>query len=240
MHWYETTSRILLILSIVNFALAAPVAVRDIHELQTHGADRRTSVARSPVDPDYTDDWLAQSKGSNNPPSSPESPSESDGGHWQSPEYVISSSQGDWSPERTVSEQWLPVVNGPDIYPASPESVDGPLRSPPPLSPTPSIGSASPPDGHPPPTPGPDVNPPPSSELQRPAEQESESFLDMLLNGKIRRHISGPVAVHATQRQLQDTVDPTLRDLAKNVDSLATSATSGVVGRGADMPLSSP
>jgi hypothetical protein len=34
MHWYETTSRILLILSIVNFALAAPVAVRDIHEVR--------------------------------------------------------------------------------------------------------------------------------------------------------------------------------------------------------------
>ena len=178
-------------------------------QLSTTNAADRTSAARSLVDPEYTDHGLAQSKGSNNPPSSPESPSESDGGHWQSPEYVISSSQGDWSPERTVSEQWLPVVNGPDIYPTSPESVDGPLRSPPPLSPTPSIGSASPPDGHLPPTPGPDVNPPPSSELQRPAEHESESFLDMLLNGKIRRHISGPVAVHATQRELQDTVDPT-------------------------------
>ena len=37
------------------------------------------------------------------------------------------------------------------------------------------------------------MNPPPISELQRPAEHESESFLDELMNSKIRRHILAPL-----------------------------------------------
>jgi hypothetical protein len=291
MRWYETSSRILLILSVVNFALAAPVAVRNIHEVlqvrvdmadvakdgtgasqsqtrkrldpwaqwsTTNAADRKSAPAPSPRDSEYTEHWLARSPpanpavsiASNNPPPSPEtsiasnsaesssgssiapngatpesspatsmasnsaastpatsttsnsaasspgSPSGSHGG--SSPEYGTSYSHGDpsWDSGRlTLSSQWL--VNNPDS-PETPESVARPL-TPPPSSPAPSIGSPPSRDGRPspPPSPGPDVNPPPGSELQRPAEHESESFLEKLLKGRIRRHISGPVAVDA-------------------------------------------
>jgi hypothetical protein len=144
---------------------------------------------------------------SDSAPPSPGSPSGSHGG--ASPEHGTSHSHGYplWDSDRfTLSEEWLVDDSS---NPASPESVTGPPRTPPPSSPEPSKGSPPSKDGHPAPSPGPDVNPPPSSELQRPAEHEAESFLEKLLKGKIRRHISGPVAVYAAERELQATIDPT-------------------------------
>lgn len=311
MRWHETTSRILLILCVANFALAAPVAVRDIHEvrldmtdvakggtdasqsqtrkrwdpwtqLSTTNAADRTSTPPSPSDSEDPDHWFAQSPpaspamsvASNSAPPTPAtsesappssgSPSGSRGG--ASPEYRTSHSHGDplWDSDRfTLSEQWL--VDDPD-NPVSPKSVNGPPPTPPPSSPAPSKGPPPSKDDRPPPSPGPDVNPPPSSELQHPAEHESESFLEKLLKGKVRRHISDPVDVYATQSALQDTVNPTTyvtaslrrlptqltrgtniiitlwsclvsRDFSKNLDSLATSVTSGIVGNGAGMSL---
>lgn len=283
MRWYETTSRILLILSVINFAFAAPVAVRDIHEVRVDTADVAkdgTSASQSqtrkrldswaqwtttnavdrtgaPPRPRVLENWFEQSPPtspetsvasnsapespvtsiasnsapptpvtpttSDSAPSSPGSPSGPHGG--ASPEYGTSHSQGDpsqgsfssWDSGRlTLSSQWL--VDDPD-NPATPDSVTGPPQTPPPSSPVPSTGSPPSKDGRPPPSPGPDVNPPPSSGLQHPAEHESESFLEKLLKGRIRRHISGPDAAYAAQRELEGSVDPTtstLRDLAKN------------------------
>jgi hypothetical protein len=90
MRWHETTSRILLILCVANFALSAPVAERDIHEvrvdmadvakdrtgasqsqtrkwldpwtqLSTTNAADRTSTPLSPRGSEYPDHWFAQS-----------------------------------------------------------------------------------------------------------------------------------------------------------------------------------
>ncbi|KAF8502036.1 hypothetical protein F5888DRAFT_1632014 [Russula emetica] len=173
----------------------------------TNAADRKRAPP-SPGDSEYTEHWFAQSQpaspetstasnyalstASNDVPSSPGSPSGSHGG--ASPEYGTPHSYDpSWDSDRfTLSEQWL--VDDDPNNPPSPESVARP-PTPPSSSPTPSVGST---DGRPPPSPGSDVNPPPSSEIQRPAEHESESFLEKLLKGKIRRHISGPVAVDPT------------------------------------------
>lgn len=258
MRWYEISSRILLILSVVNFALAAPVAIRDIHgvrvdmadiakdgtgvsQSQTRGFDPwaqwsttnaadRTSAPPSPdpVDSEHTEHGFAQlpptspatsSVASNSVPSSPtapnnwpsspgsESPSWPHGPGGASPEYEYGISQthgaswnSEWDSDRmTLSEQYMVDPDNP----ATSLTVDGPpARDHSPSSPAPSTGPPPSADGSPSPSPGPDVNPPPSSELQHPAEHESESFLESLLRGKIRRHISGPVAVHAAQMEL--------------------------------------
>ena len=267
MRWYKTISRILLVLSVANFALAAPIALRDAHDVRaadmadvakdgtgasephtwkrvypwsqwstTNAADQ-TSPPRNPgpEDPEYPEHGLARlppaspatssiasnsvpsspAEWNNNPaspaawnhdpaspaawnhdPASPGSPSEPHGG--ASPEYEYggspvrgSSWNSEWDSDRmTLSAPHLVNSDNPETSP----SVNGPAETPPPQS----SPAGSPPStaGRPPPSPGPGVNPPPGQELQRPVEHESESFLEMLMKGKIRRHISGPVAAH--------------------------------------------
>jgi hypothetical protein len=247
MRWCETTSRILLILSIVNFALAAPVAVREIHEVRVNMADVAkdgTGVSHPQTRDDPWTQWSTTNAAdrtsappspagglenalhgfaqlppgspatssvasSNSRPGSPMTPTTPNNAPWnpESPEsYDTPYQDGDpsWdSSHMTLSQQWLVDE------PATPSSVNGPppTQNAPQSSPPPSAPPST--DGRPPQSPGTDGNPPPSPELQRPVEHESESFLESLLKGKIRRHISSPVAVYSTRRELQGTIDPT-------------------------------
>jgi len=264
MRLYETFSRILLIFLVASFALAAPVAVRGMHEVRVNvvdvvedgtGASQKrmdrgpwqqwssnaagASSSTANADLNNWDNQLppgspgqAESAGSNsNSPanpgtnsgsarpgtnSGPTSPGTNSGSaspgtnHGsESPTTSTGTSAPLGSPESetwnsnglSLSDQWL--VDDPASYPQTPQSVANPPPPPPPSSPTPSKGSNG---GHPPPSPGPDVNPPPTSAVQH----EAESFLDMLLKGKIRRRLSGSVAVDTAQNELQGDIDPSV------------------------------
>src|SRR5258708_39758055 len=102
-----------------------------------------------------------------------------------------------WTPESTPPETPALPKSTPPETPAPPEST-------PPETP-------APPSGPPPKTPGPSS---PNPEVQHPtvyqseSETESESFLDKLLKGKIRRRISGSVAVDVAQRELHLCISP--------------------------------
>jgi hypothetical protein len=212
--------RIFLFLSIVRFALAAPVVVREVHKVHVNVVDVQaedgtaTSLKRwepwddrltNAADSDQTsvptipaprrlqvlqdlDHFPRSSTESNSAPSSPAS---SIGPHPRSPGE--SPPPFYWSPPSASSPPESDDFSSTDHSPAPPPNPD---RLPPPsltLTPASSTGPHQSTEDH----------PPPNSEtsLAIPAESvsksESEDFLDKLLKGKLKRHISGPGAVNS-------------------------------------------
>jgi hypothetical protein len=83
MRWYKTLARVLLMLSVIDFALAAPVAVRE-HEVRVSVVDAaKDGIATSPLRQDPSDKWLANAADRANAPPTLRSP---DSGHWREQE----------------------------------------------------------------------------------------------------------------------------------------------------------
>jgi len=78
MRWYRILTRIVPILSVVDFALAAPVVVRE-HEVRVSVV----GAAKDGTAPSIPDKWLANATGRTNAPPIPRS---SDSVHWREQE----------------------------------------------------------------------------------------------------------------------------------------------------------
>ena len=258
MRQYMIFTRIFLILSIINFARAAPALVREVHEVRvdvdvaedgrakrwepwarfvtTSAADPSrvlTIPARGlqyyhpygvypPTDPassestDYSPPGSSESTDLPLPPALP-SPNYSPNSWLADDSHLRSSSSPEYSPEsesspsswsisysppsswsKDHSEYSSPSSGSTDYSPPSSWPTDPPPPQPLPVTPTtgPLTGPHQSTDGHPPPSPGP---PNPAESVSEPT---SEDFLDKLLNGKIRRHISGPSAVNLALREV--------------------------------------
>jgi hypothetical protein len=217
MRWHKIASQILLILSIFNFVLAAPVAVREINEVRVDAVDvakvwmaasekRMDPGDRSSTNAGYlTDESVIEWNTISSDSTASGSESDSDTATSRPP-----SSPGS-HPGSTDDSPSHPPADNPS---PSPPSHPGPAGNPPPSPPSPPgppVGNPPPlppgPAGNPPPShsvPTMDVHSPPSAEPQHPGAPEFENFFGKLMKGKFKRRISGYGPVNVVQRVLQD------------------------------------
>jgi hypothetical protein len=151
MRWYQTLARVLLMLSVIDFALAAPVAVQE-HEVRVSVVDAAMDgTATSPLRQDPSDKWLANAADRANAPPTLRSP---DSGHWR--EHEPRQQTGPLKPALSIDLN----VDPPEDQ--SPRPLPGPGST------FPSLTSQAPTDEHDPLNPGPssphgntDLNPSP-------------------------------------------------------------------------------
>ncbi|KAF8490849.1 hypothetical protein F5888DRAFT_1892444 [Russula emetica] len=203
MRRHKIASQILLILSIFNFVLAAPVAVREINEVRVNAVDTakvRMAVSEKRMDPEdqsstnagyLTNEEVSWSTASSYSTGS----SELDTATSRRPLSNLGQA-GSPSPSHSVSTDDPPPQSpqpAPDLPP--PSSPQPAPDSSPPSSPKPAPDSSHPPPSNPGPSTGPqqptDDHSPPSMEPQHPEAPESENILSKLMKGKFKRRISG-------------------------------------------------
>jgi hypothetical protein len=129
MRWYKILARIFLLLSVIDFALAAPVVLQE-HEVRVSVVDAaKGGTATSPLRRDTSNKWLANAADRTNAPLIPRS---SESGHWreQEPRQPNPRSRTDSKGSPEPSNPAPPI----DLYANNP-------RSP---SPPPGPGSTSP------------------------------------------------------------------------------------------------
>jgi hypothetical protein len=229
-------SQILLIPSIFNFVLAAPVAVREINEVRANAVEVAKvwmAASEKRMDPGdqlstnagyLTDEsvieWNTISSDSTTA-SSPEldtatsRPPSSTGPHpWSADDSLSPSPSYHYSPpsDLVAMDDLSPSYSVSTDY--SPPSYWVSTDSPPPLH---SVSTVDPPPSPPGPAGDPppshsvsttDGHSPPSAEPQHSGAPESENFLDKLMKGKFKRRISGHDPGNVVQRELQGTVGP--------------------------------
>lgn len=221
-------SQILLILSIFNFVLAAPLAVREINGVGVNAVDAAEAgmaVSKKRMDPGdesstnaayLTDEevvtWDTISSDSTaNTGSSSQTSQESDTATSGPPATGSHPGSTDASPSHPGPpgnpSPWH-SVSADNFSPQSPP----PAPDPPPSNPQPAPDNSHPPPASPGPSTGPhqlaDGHSPPSTESQHPGVPESEKFFSELMKGKFRRRISGYGPGNVVQRELQGAVGP--------------------------------
>jgi hypothetical protein len=127
MRWYKILARILLMLSVIDFTLAAPVVVQE-HEVRISVDTAKDGTATLPLRRDPSDKWLANAADPTNAPRS------SDSGHWRGQEPK----QHNPRRRRYFNDAAPPKDPSPD---GSPQIASSPDRSP-------SFGSWLPADSH--------------------------------------------------------------------------------------------
>jgi hypothetical protein len=214
--------QILLILSIFNFVLAAPVATPEINEVRdiaVDGAKVRMAVSEKRMEPG--DEWSTnaayltdEEEVTWNTISSDSTASSS-----FTSDTATSGPPSIGSPPRPTDDppSHSGLTGNPSLWPSV--STNQPPQSPrpapdnsPPSSPQPESDNSHPTPSNPGTSTGShqlaDDHSPPNMESQHPGVPESEKFFSELMKGKIRRRTSGHGPGNVVQGELQGTVGP--------------------------------
>ncbi|KAN0116317.1 hypothetical protein V8E52_005936 [Russula decolorans] len=211
MRRYKIASQILLILSIFNFVLAVPVAVREIDEVRVNAVDAAkvgTAASEKRMDPGdqsstnvgYLTDVSATEWNTISSDSAGSKFSELDDTATSRP-TLPTGSPHPGSPDDSPPPPGPPAGNPPPSHSVPtddpPPSQPGPAGDPPPSH---SVSKDDPPPSQPGPAGNPppshpvsptDDHSPPSAEPKQPGASEFEDFLDKLVKGRFKRRISG-------------------------------------------------